>query len=104
MGRRKKGGDRRREAGAQVVTVNPTYTSQVCAGCGVIVEEYPSVRVHECPDCDFTADRDVNATRNITRLAIKPARTGRSGLNVAGYGVCARRSSPLHLRHTAGTV
>lgn len=82
-------------AGVQVVTVNPAYTSQACSGCGVIVEKNLSVRVHHCPDCGLTLDRDVNAAVNILRLAVKPARAGRSGLNVGVYAERALRSSPL---------
>lgn len=58
------------EAGAQVVTVNPAYTTQMCSECGVIVPKDLSVRVHACPDCGYTADRDVNAARNILMLAV----------------------------------
>lgn len=82
-------------AGVQVATVNPAYTSQACSNCGVIVEKNLSVRVHHCPDCGLTLDRDVNAAVNILRLAVKPARTGRSGLNVGGYAERALRSSLL---------
>jgi putative transposase len=69
-------------AGAEVVTVNPAYTSQLCSGCGVMVEKDLSVRVHQCPHCGLTLDRDVNAARNILFLAVESARTGRSGDNV----------------------
>ncbi len=82
-------------AGVQVVTVNPAYTSQACSGCGVIVEKNLSVRVHRCSDCGLTLDRDVNAAANILRLAVTPARTGRSGQNVGGYAERALRSFPL---------
>jgi putative transposase len=82
-------------AGAEVVTVNPAYTSQVCSGCGELVEKDLSVRVHTCPHCGLTLDRDVNAARNILFLAVAPARTGRSGANVGQWGVRSLRSSLL---------
>lgn len=83
-------------AGTLVVTVNPAYTSQVCSECGVIVEKDLSIRVHRCPDCGLTLDRDVNAARNILFLAIKSARTGRSDDNVPEPGrLRSLRSSPL---------
>jgi len=82
-------------AGTQVVTVNPAYTSQTCSGCGVTVEKALSVRVHYCPDCGLTLDRDVNAARNILFLAVRPARTGRSGHNVGQGAERALRSSLL---------
>ena len=82
-------------AGTQVVTVNPAYTSQACSGCGVVVKKDLSVRVHVCPDCGLTLDRDVNAARNILMLAVNPARTGPPERNVAGCGERALGSSPL---------
>jgi len=82
-------------AGTQVVTVNPATTSQACSGCGVIVPKNLSVRVHVCPDCGYTADRDVNAARNILMRAVNPARTGPPARNVAGCGERALGSSPL---------
>ena len=83
------------EAGTQIVTVNPAYTSQMCSGCGVIVKKDLSVRVHHCPDCGLTLDRDVNAACNILSLAIESARTGLSGDNVGHGSVRNLRSSLL---------
>ena len=53
------------EAGVEIVTVNPAYTSQVCSACGCIVEKKLSERTHNCPECGLTIDRDVNAALNI---------------------------------------
>jgi putative transposase len=64
-------------AGTEVVTVNPAFTSQMCSGCGALVEKELSVRVHRCPYCGLTLDRDVNAARNILCLAVRPP--GRGG-------------------------
>jgi putative transposase len=85
------------KAGTQVVTVNPAYTSQRCSGsgCDKLVEKDLSVRVHCCPHCGLTLDRDVNAARNILARAFESARTGRSGANVAGYGERSLGSFPL---------
>jgi putative transposase len=80
-------------AGVQIVRVDPAYTSQVCSGCGVIVKKELSVRVHCCPHCDLTIDRDLNAARNIFALAFNPngvwacARIERSGVNVVPLAV-----------------
>jgi putative transposase len=82
-------------AGTQVVTVNPAYTSQVCSACGAIVEKDLSVRVHHCSACGLTLDRDVNAACNILYLAVEPARTGPPEQNVAVCGVRALGSSPI---------
>lgn len=83
------------QAGVGIVTVNPRNTSQVCSGCGSIVLKDLSVRVHVCPECGLTLDRDVNAARNILMLAVNPARTGPPERNVADCGVRALGSSPL---------
>jgi putative transposase len=56
-------------AGRQVVRVNPYNTSQKCSNCGEIVKKSLSVRIHQCPTCGYTADRDKNAAINILKLA-----------------------------------
>jgi putative transposase len=58
------------EAGAEIVRVDPKWTSQMCSGCGSIVEKALSVRVHDCPACGLLLDRDVNAARNILARAV----------------------------------
>jgi len=81
------------EAGTRAVTVTPAYTSQACSACGGVVQKDLSVRVPVCPDCGYTADRDVNAARNILRLAVNPARTGPPERNVAHWRERALGSS-----------
>lgn len=58
------------EAGVEIITVAPQYTSQVCSGCACLVEKDLSVRVHQCPECSLVLDRDVNAAINILKLAL----------------------------------
>lgn len=65
------------ETGGEVVAVNPRNTSQVCSGCGVMVLKSLRMRLHSCPDCGLSLDRDVNAARNILALALPPP--GRGG-------------------------
>lgn len=57
------------EAGRIIVAVDPRGTSQVCSGCGVEVRKSLAMRVHDCPSCGLTLDRDVNAARNILARA-----------------------------------
>jgi putative transposase len=57
-------------AGVKIVVVSPRNTSQVCSDCGSLVPKTLKVRVHRCPDCGFSADRDVNAARNILQLGL----------------------------------
>ena len=58
------------EAGRKIVLVNPRNTSQMCSGCGHIVHKELSDRVHSCPFCNLTIDRDLNASINILRLGL----------------------------------
>ena len=51
--------------------VNPRGTSQTCSGCGAYVEKDLSVRVHRCPECGLTIDRDVNAALNVLRRGLE---------------------------------
>jgi putative transposase len=56
-------------AGKKVGLVDPHNTSQACSECGQIVKKTLNERTHPCP-CGYTADRDVNAVRNILQKAI----------------------------------
>ena len=58
-------------AGKRVVLVNPSNTSQICSGCGQMVQKDLSERVHRCPFCGLTLDRDHNAAINILRLGLQ---------------------------------
>jgi len=77
--------DKAASAGCQVTTVHPADTSQMCSGCGWIVDKDLSVRLHRCPnpECLLELDRDVNAAINILNLALKKsARIEPSDVNV----------------------
>ncbi|MHB8119377.1 MAG: RNA-guided endonuclease InsQ/TnpB family protein [Methanothrix sp.] len=52
-------------AGRKLIKVDPRNTTQRCSACGGIVKKDLSVRVHECPYCGFSCNRDYNASRNI---------------------------------------
>jgi putative transposase len=58
-------------AGKRVELVNPSNTSQICSGCGQMVLKSLSERVHQCPFCGLTLDRDHNAAINILRLGLQ---------------------------------
>ena len=75
------------EAGVQVVAVPPAYTSQACSQCGCIVPKTLADRVHVCPHCGYTADRDLNAAQNIERLGIERLGLSRQALTVASVAV-----------------
>lgn len=48
--------------------VSPNGTTQKCNNCGSIVKKTLADRVHACPVCGLTIDRDVNAARNILKV------------------------------------
>ena len=58
------------EAGCEVIDVNPSYTSQICSGCGTIVKKELSERQHKCNVCGLDIGRDLNAARNILRVGM----------------------------------
>jgi putative transposase len=57
-------------AGLLAIPVNPNGTSQNCSGCGTKVPKTLSDRLHACPECRLTLDRDHNAAINIKHLAV----------------------------------
>lgn len=59
------------DAGRKCIQVNPRNTSQMCSGCGEIVEKSLSVRLHDCPGCGLVLDRDHNAAINILALGLQ---------------------------------
>jgi putative transposase len=79
-------------AGRVVALVDPRNTSQMCSGCGTMVEKSLSVRVHVCPACGLVMDRDENAANNILRL----------GLESLGLALEAPAFTPLLAQASAG--
>ncbi|NEO76914.1 transposase [Moorena sp. SIO4G3] len=57
-------------AGLITKAVNPRNTSQNCSNCGKKVPKKLKDRIHSCPHCGYTEDRDVNAAKNILNLAV----------------------------------
>jgi putative transposase len=67
-------------AGRRFVAVNSAYTSQDCSQCGHRQELSLSDRVYQCPCCGLVLDRDLNAARNILRLALEELGWGQLSL------------------------
>jgi putative transposase len=57
-------------AGRKLIEVDPRNTSQACSGCGTIVPKDLSVRMHNCPHCGLSLDRDHNAAINILNRGV----------------------------------
>ncbi len=66
-------------AGARVVRVDPSYTTQDCSVCGFRIPKTLSERLHECPDCGAVMDRDYNASVNILKKGLARLKGGRVG-------------------------
>lgn len=61
-------------AGSKVVLVDPRQTSQMCSRCGMIIKKDLCERIHNCPKCGLSMDRDLNAAINILRLGMQSLR------------------------------
>jgi putative transposase len=57
-------------AGREFIRVNPNGTSQICSGCGAVVKKSLFIRIHHCPNCGLSLNRDLNAALNIKRLGL----------------------------------
>jgi putative transposase len=67
-------------AGCRIVFVNPENTSQECSNCHEIVKKDLTERMHECPFCGLSMDRDLNAARNIL-IRATPGQGGSNACN-----------------------
>ena len=64
--------------------VDARGTSQECPECGGEVKKDLSVRIHDCPHCNYKTDRDVAAGQNIRNRGIKLISTvGQTGMETA---------------------
>lgn len=71
--------------GVPVIAVNSRYTNINCSNCGEPVIKTLSTRTHSCPACNYVADRDENAARNILKTSLKQLSdtVGRTEINKA---------------------
>ena len=60
------------ETGSKEIKVNPQNTSILCSDCGTNVPKRLRVRIHHCPVCGLSLDRDVNAAKNILKAGALP--------------------------------
>ncbi len=72
--------------GVPVIAVNPKYTSIDCSNCGEPVIKTLSTRTHSCCACNYVADRDENAAKNILKTSLKQLSdtVGRTEINDSG--------------------
>ena len=55
--------------------VDARGSSQTCPNCGVHVKKDLSIRVHNCPECNYEADRDVAAAQVLKNRGIEQIST-----------------------------
>lgn len=99
-----------KEAGIEVKKVNPKYTSRRCAKCGHIHIEfsgdyrkqnkYPKFKC-PAPDCDYEADADYNAARNLAELDIEEKIQEQCNRQNIEYNEAAAKGSAIR-KETAG--
>jgi putative transposase len=61
-------------SGSEIALVDPGKTSQMCSRCGQIVKKELLERVHNCPECGLSMDRDLNTAMNVLRLGVQSLR------------------------------
>ena len=62
--------------GSRLIKADPFYPStKLCSGCGALKEMPLSERTYSCPSCGLVMDRDLNAARNLARVAASSAET-----------------------------
>ena len=80
-------------AGVTVIQGNPSGTSIDCSRCGEPVPKTLSDRIHKCPKCGLTIDRDENAARNVLMRALMNLSTpGAVGVGTCTEGLTATAS------------
>ncbi len=57
------------KAGQLIVEVKPHGTSTECSNCGHKVKKTLAQRQHDCPNCNLSIGRDLNAAINIKNRA-----------------------------------
>ena len=91
--------------GVYFAKVDPNGTSQTCPRCNTHVAKDLSVRIHSCPECQYTTDRDVAAAQVIVNRGISavghtvdklPADGGGLGVRLMQEVSGAILRAPLH--------
>ena len=83
--------------------VDPNLTSQTCPRCQTITgKKELSERVHSCPECGYTTDRDVAAAQIVAQRGIKTV-SGNAGVSPA-YSTLTRRVAVGHTVQASGGI
>jgi putative transposase len=87
--------------GGTLVTAGRWYpSSKTCSSCGAVKAKLPlRERTYSCDQCGYQEDRDVNAARNLLRLAA----SGAERVNACGGTVSPRPARPDPVKQEPGT-
>ncbi len=68
--------------------VDPNLTSQTCPRCQTITgKKELSQRIHSCPECGYTTDRDVAAAQIVAQRGVKSVAVGHTVQASGGIGL-----------------
>lgn len=89
--------------GSRLARADAYYPStKLCSACGTLKEMPLSEKIYSCPSCGLVIDRDLNAARNLARVAASSAETE----NACGgrRSMSARTGAFLGIRNPASTA
>jgi len=90
-----------REGGTLIVTDRWYPSSKACSACGSVKAKLTlKDRVYQCDQCGLVMDRDVNAARNLLKLAA----SGAESLNACGGTLRPRPARHVPVKQEPGTV
>jgi IS605 OrfB family transposase len=90
-----------REGGTLIVTDRWYPSSKTCSACGSVKAKLTlKDRVYQCDQCGLVMDRDVNAARNLLKLAA----SGAESLNACGGTLRPRPARHVPVKQEPGTV
>jgi putative transposase len=91
--------------GSQLIVADRFYpSSKTCSACGWVKAKLPlSQRTFNCEACGLGLDRDLNAARNLAKLAQHVARSGRETPNARRVDVRPGLAGRTALKREAGT-
>jgi putative transposase len=96
-----------KETNTCVITVDESYTSKTCSGCGFIKQGVYTSKIYKCENCPVVTDRDRNASINIFKrlFLTDESRTGRiePKKQVCLGTACAERHSKNLLANSTET-
>jgi putative transposase len=88
--------------GGRLITADRWFpSSKTCSGCGTVKVKLPlSERTYRCDSCSLVLDRDVNAARNLLRLAA----SGAESINACGETVRPGSAGHVPVNQEPGTA